>query len=121
MEGFVDSSNTNSKCTMSKLINRLKNKWEVTSTGQVIIILIVFSITGFSTLYAHMLIDRLLGIGENDPFWLKLLVFILIVLPVYTVLLYLWGIIFGQRKFFTRFIKLKLRIISGNRLFKDKC
>jgi hypothetical protein len=104
---------------MNKLIDILRKRWGVTSAFQVVIILIVFAVTGFSTLYVHRFIDHLLGIGKEDPFWLKALVFIVIILPLYTVLLYIWGFLVGQRKFFTTFIKLKIRLISGNRLYKD--
>ena len=103
---------------MNEIINKLKTRWGVTSAWQVLIILSLFAITGFSTLYVHQFIDHLLGIDKDDSFWLKLLVFIFIVLPVYTALFYLWGIILGQKKFVTQFLTLKYNLLA--KLFANK-
>lgn len=100
--------------------NRLKKRWGITSDKQVTIILVVFALTGFSTLFAHNYIDKLLGIGDDDSFWIKLLVFILIILPLFNVLLLFWGFVFRQQKFFTTFVKLKLKFIFGKNIFKNK-
>ena len=81
---------------MSNLIDRLKKRWGVANAFQVIMILVVFSITEVSNLYVHRFIKLLPGIGEKDPFWIKLIVLILIIIPVWSVLLYLWGMILGQ-------------------------
>lgn len=102
-----------------KLLEILKNRWGVTNGWVVIIILTVFALSGFSTLYTHRSIDRLLGIGKEDPFWMKMLVFIILVLPIFNMFLYIWGYIFGQRSFFTLFIKTKIKLISGGKLFKN--
>ena len=96
---------------MVELINKLKDRWGITSTFQVFVILCVFTATGFSTLYVHEYIDYLLGIKEDDSFWIKLLVFVIIILPVYSILLFFWGVLFGQRIFFTRFIFMKLKLL----------
>jgi hypothetical protein len=86
-------------------IDRLKARWGITSTFQVVIILVVFAGTGFSVLYAEELIFRLLGIGENKSWWIALLLFILITLPLYNLLLLIYGFILGQFKFFWNFEK----------------
>lgn len=103
---------------MKKIWEKLKKQWDVQSDFQVAVILVVFAVSGFSTLYVHRFINLILSIVDKDQFWIKLFVFILIILPIYTLLSYLWGIVFGQRKFFTRFIKLKIKILSGNRIYK---
>lgn len=103
---------------MNKLIAILKNRWEVTSGWAVFVILLTFSFAGFSTLYVHRYIDHLLGIEKENPFWQKLLVFIILIVPVFNMFLYVWGILLGQRKFVTQFIKTKLKLISGGKLFK---
>jgi len=97
--------------------NKLKKRWGVKRDKQITIILIVFALTGFSTLFVHNYIDKLLGIDGDNSFWIELVVFILIVLPLFNVLLLLWGFIFRQQKFITAFIKLKLKFIFGRNIF----
>jgi hypothetical protein len=97
---------------MRKAWKRLKQKWGITNDFQVIIILTVFALTGFSTLYVEEFIYSVLGIGEGMHLVVKILFFIFLILPIYTVLLYVWGILLGQRKFFTKFILFKLSLLS---------
>jgi hypothetical protein len=99
-------------------IVKLKTRWGITSTFQVIIILVVFACTGFSVLYAEEVIFRLMGIEEGKSWWLALLLFLLITLPLYNLLLLVYGFIFGQFRFFWNFEKRFFgRIIQ---LFKNK-
>jgi len=86
-------------------ITRLKARWGITSTFQVIIILVVFACTGFSVLYAEEVIFQWLGIGEDKSWWLALILFIIITLPLYNLLLLVYGFILGQFKFFWNFEK----------------
>ncbi len=92
-------------------ILKLKKRWGITNNFQVLIILTVFATTGFSSLFFHKFINSILGINHNTSLLLNILIFILLILPIFTVLLYLWGTIFGQRKFFTKFIKFKIGLI----------
>ena len=89
---------------MKKFWERLKKRWDIESDWQVAIILLVFSLTGFTFLFISPYIDDFLGLSDEEPFWLKALVFIIVTLPVYNVLLLIWGTIFGQFKFFKNFI-----------------
>jgi hypothetical protein len=89
----------------SSFIQRLKKRWGITSTFQVIILLVVFAITGFSTLYIEEEIIRLLGIPEQKNWWLAVIIFIFITMPVYNILLLVYGFIFGQFRFFWNFEK----------------
>ena len=96
--------------------DKLKRHWKITNNFQVVLIFVVFAITGFSTLYVHRFINKLIGINDETSFLIKLLVFVLLILPIYTVLLYVWGVIFGQRAFFTKFIKIKIRLLTKKQL-----
>ena len=89
---------------MKKFWQKLKLRWDIESDRQVAIILLAFTLTGFSTLYVHHLADELLGIEEKGPFIYKVLVFVVIVLPVYNILLLVYGSLLGQYKFFKNFI-----------------
>jgi len=83
-------------------IENLKNRWNVKSAFQVVIILIVFSCTGFSVLYVEDQIYKLLNITGDYGFWIRALLFIIITLPIYNVLLLIYGFIFGQFYFFLK-------------------
>ncbi len=89
---------------MKKFWQKLKKRWGIENDWQVAVILLVFTLTGFSFLFINPLIDRLLGLTEEDPFWIKVVVFIIITLPVYNILLIIWGTLLGQHKFFKNFI-----------------
>lgn len=90
---------------------KLKRHWGISNSLQVLVILIVFAMAGFSTLCIHRQINTLLGIDHDSNFWLRLLVFLVLILPLYTAILYIYGIVLGQRKFFKKFIKAKLGLI----------
>jgi hypothetical protein len=89
----------------NSIIQKLKNRWEIHSTWQVVVILIVFACTGFSVLYVEKLIFDFFQIPETNPWYISLLLFIIITLPVYNILLLVYGFIFGQFRFFWNFEK----------------
>jgi hypothetical protein len=89
----------------SGFLKRLKEKWGLKNLWQVIIILIVFSCTGFSILFVERWILELIGVPKDLSIWLRILFFVIITLPVYQVLLLIYGFIFGQFKFFWEFEK----------------
>ncbi len=96
--------------------NKLKARWGVETNFQVVIILIVFSLTGFSTLYAHNFIDYLLGVNNDTQLWIKIIIFIFLVLPIFSLLLFIWGTLLGQRKFVTEFLKYKIGILFRKKI-----
>jgi len=87
------------------MLDKLKERWGVQNAWQVIIILIVFALTGTSSLYVKKPIYYLIGIHAESPFWIKTLGFIFIVLPLYQVLLLFYGFLLGQFTFFWEFEK----------------
>ncbi|HNK85686.1 MAG TPA: diacylglyceryl transferase, partial [Flavobacteriales bacterium] len=92
-------------------MDRLAKRWGV-SPSRVTIILVVFACTGFTVVYLKRpLIDLVAGDGEK-PLWFSILYYVLI-LPVYNVLLLVYGAILGQFRFFWEFEKRFLRRITG--------
>ncbi|MEX0608033.1 MAG: DUF6787 family protein [Balneolaceae bacterium] len=87
------------------LLEKLKVRWNIKSTGQVLIIMLVFACTGFSALFARKFVFGILGITEQDPFWFKTLIWLLTILPLYQVFLLMYAAIFGQFEFFWAFMK----------------
>ncbi|MEX0844621.1 MAG: DUF6787 family protein [Balneolaceae bacterium] len=92
-----------------KLFEKLKVRWGITSTWQVFVIIVVFSFTGFSAVYARRFVFDILGIVHQDPFWLKAVVWLLTIFPLYNIFLLIYGAIFGQFEFFWNFFKKMMR------------
>ena len=85
---------------------KLQKRWGVKSGWQVAVILLVFALTGFSSLYVKQPIYAFLGINPVTlGTFQKILATIFIVLPVYQVLLLFYGTILGQFQFFWNFEK----------------
>ncbi|WP_177763800.1 DUF6787 family protein [Flavobacterium sp. I3-2] len=84
----------------------LKERWGVTSNFQIVIIFIVFAITGSTSAWITKPILEFLGITKQDfhivPYWILRIV---LILPVYKVILIIIGTIFGQHTFFWNFVK----------------
>ena len=95
-------------------IERLRVKWKVQNIWQVIVILIVFTCTGFTVLFIKKPLLELLA-GKNGESTLASVLYYLFVLPIYNVLLLGYGFIFGQFEFFWEFEKR-----TFNRLFGRK-
>lgn len=84
--------------------DKLKQRWNLQNTWQVIVILIVFACTGFTVLFIKRpLFEYWFPDGEKST-WASVLYWILI-LPVYNVFLLAYGFIFGQFRFFWEFEK----------------
>lgn len=93
-------------------MEKLKKRWGISSTGQVLLILLVFSITGSSALFVARPLMEYLGITRlnftSDFLWGGISYYalrILIVFPTYQILLVCYGWLFGQFEFFWNFEK----------------
>jgi hypothetical protein len=95
----------------AKIWTKLKIRWGISSNWQVAIILVAFSLAGPTTLYFHRKLDFMLGITDDSSFWIKLLVFMIVVLPLYNFFLFLYGTALGQYRFFSKFFKDKLNLL----------
>ncbi len=96
---------------MSYLEN-LKKKWNLQSVKQVIIVLLVFALTGFTVLFLKKPIVALIAPGESENTWFTVGYYVLI-LPFYNVILLFYGFLFGQFNFFWEFEKRSFRRVFG--------
>ena len=87
------------------MIEKLKQRWIIKSNFQVFIILVVFAITGSTTVYLKKLIFDWVGINAETPLVAKVIFYIVVILAVYNVLLLIIGFLFGQFRFFWEFEK----------------
>lgn len=78
------------------MIEKLKTKWGITSTRRIWMILLIFSLTGFSILLAKDPFYRLLHVPPDT----SLLIKIPLALLLYQCLLLFWGALLGEFPFF---------------------
>lgn len=87
-------------------MNKLKQRWNITSNFQLFIILLVFAITGSTSALIAKPILAFIGITkESVSLWLFYPLYIIVILPFYKILLLLIGTLAGQHTFFLNFIK----------------
>lgn len=97
-------------------LQRLQSKWKLDSLFQVILVLVVFACTGFTILFIKNPILDFFGVEKGG--FLNTLLYLLLVLPLYQIILLIYGFIFGQFKFFWEKEKQFLRRLSN--IFKTK-
>jgi len=85
-----------------KFLKKLQTRWKVDDIQQVIVILLVFSLTGSSVVMIRPLVFQWVGVNEETSWLTRWLWYILIVIPTYQVLLLGYGWLFGQYRFFAR-------------------
>ena len=101
-------------------LSRLKERWGITSDRQLLIILIVFAITGSGSLrIASPMLDYAGITGIANP-WIRIPLRILAILPVYQVLLLVTAALFGQFHFFLNLQKRWFRLGNKNRRADEK-
>lgn len=94
-------------------MTRLGQRWGVGPT-RVILILLVFTCTGFTVMFLKRPVVSLFTEGGEQPLLFSVLYYILI-LPVYNVFLLIYGALFGQFKFFWAFEKRFFKRILGRK------
>ena len=101
-------------------MNKLKERWGITSNYQLTIIFIVFAITGSASAWLSKPFCGWLGLTKEDiGFWFTP-VRLLLIFPIYQVLLVLIGFMFGQFTFFWAFEKKMLRNMGLGFVFKEE-
>lgn len=96
-------------------MKKLKERWGITSNFQLVIILIVFSVTGSTAVVVAKPLLTWIGLqpdGFPDAWWggwLYWTLRILVIFPIYQVLLVVIGTLFGQFKFFWNLEKKMMR------------
>ncbi len=92
------------------MLDKLKQRWGITSNLQVVVIFIVFGITGSCAAKLAAPLTDFIGL-EKDAVssWIYWPVRILLIFPIYQVLLVFFGWLFGQFQFFWNFEKKMLK------------
>ncbi|WP_339697871.1 DUF6787 family protein [Algoriphagus aquimarinus] len=79
-------------------LQRLQTKWKLESLLQVVLVLVVFACTGFTILFIKNPILDFFGVEKGG--FLNTVLYLLLVLPLYQIILLIYGFILGQFKFF---------------------
>ncbi|WP_282124102.1 DUF6787 family protein [Algibacter mikhailovii] len=97
-------------------MNKLKQRWGIEHNWQIVVIFIVFAITGSTASYIGKPILNVLNITTENfgsvGYWV---IRILLLFIVYQFMLVFFGWVFGQYKFFWNFEKKMLRRIGLKR------
>ena len=102
-------------------MENFKERWNIKSNWQLVVIFVVFAVTGSSAAYLSKPILAFLGISKDSVSgWIYYPLYIILIFPVYQVLLVSYGFIFGQFEFFWAFEKKMLRSCGLGFLVKQK-
>ena len=102
-------------------MEKLKERWGITSNTQIILIIIVFAINGSFAAWVADPITHFFGLAqETTSPWLFWPLRIMLIFPIYQLTLPLVGFVFGQFKFFWEFEKKFLKRLGLGFVFKKK-
>jgi len=97
----------------------LKQKWQIKSNLDFFLINVVFALAGMTIVYERKPLFHLIGITENTAFWIKVLVYIPFIIPVYQINLLIYGLLLGQFSFFwekeKRLGRFLVKVVSGKK------
>jgi hypothetical protein len=93
-------------------MKKLKERWGVNSDWQLIVIFIVFAVTGSASAWLSKPLCGFLGITKDELGGWFTPIRLLLIFPIYQLLLVLIGFISGQFKFFWAFEKKILRAMG---------
>ena len=80
--------------------DKLQAKWKLKSLFQVVMVLVVFSLTGMTVVFVRPIIFSWFNFDDQTPFWVKTITYILLIFPMYQILILIYGAILGQFAFF---------------------
>ena len=98
---------------MTKLFDKLKERWGLKSFWHVALILFLFSITGITTLYVRQFFFGFLGITAETNAAIRVVAWMFVVFPSYQALFLIFGFLLGQFEFVWRFEKKSLARIKN--------
>lgn len=97
-----------------KFFESLRQRWKLKDIRQVFIVLVVFACTGFTILFLKKPLIALISENPDHQTWLTILYY-LFILPIYNIVLLLYGFLFGEFNFFWDFEKKMWYRMSGQK------
>ena len=102
------------------MFNKFKLKYSIESNSQLVIIFVVFGITGSTSAYISEPLMEFININKSElnifVYWI---IRVLIITFVYQIILLLVAYVFGQFKFFWNFEKKMLKKIGFKKFISD--
>jgi hypothetical protein len=83
-------------------MERLRERWQLKSLFQVVIVLVVFACTGFTVLFLKRPILGLISPEAMESVWFSV-IYLILIFPIYNLILLFYGFLFGQFRFFWEF------------------
>jgi hypothetical protein len=99
-------------------LKKFKLRWEIETNWQLLVILLVFAITGSTAAKLAGPLTDLIGVSREMGGVIYWATRILIIFPAYQVLLIFFGWLYGEYKFFWKFEKKMLRSMKLDFLVK---
>jgi hypothetical protein len=100
-------------------MKKFKERWGIKYNYQLVVIFIVFAVTGSTSAYLSKPVLGLLGLSkDNISLWLYYPLYIILIFPIYQVLLVFFGFISGEFKFFWTFEMKMLKSLGLGFLFR---
>jgi len=102
-------------------MEKLKARWGIEHNWEILVILIVFSVTGSSATLLAKPVLEFIGISKETNDWFVFWpIRILLMFIIYQFLLVTYGWLFGQFNFFWNMEKKMLSRLGFKRFFKDE-
>jgi hypothetical protein len=79
---------------------KLKERWGITSNWRLLKICFIFAITGLSSVQVRKVLFPLLGVTSETPVYLKVILWIVFLMPAYYLFMMLYAILFREKDFF---------------------
>lgn len=89
-------------------MNKLKEKWGISSNRHLALIFLIFSITGSLSVVVKAKLFTLIGITSDTSWFIVVPLYIIAIIPIYYIILIIVGSLFGQFRFFFEFGKKSL-------------
>ena len=105
-----ESAKIPSSAILVSFVDKLRGRWNVTLWG-VVAILVSFSLAGMTVVTLRTPILALL-LPADAPSWLRWVVYLAIIFPLYQILLLGYGALLGQFHFFWGRLRIVLRFIA---------
>jgi manganese efflux pump family protein len=101
-------------------MNKLKQRWRISSNFQLVVIFFVFALNGSLSAKISVFFMNLLGFNIGNLHWFfYYLILMILVLPLYPFLLIAIGFLFGQFEFFFKFSKKMLKSMGLGFVFNS--
>ncbi|MDO8581002.1 MAG: hypothetical protein Q7S13_05930 [Candidatus Omnitrophota bacterium] len=85
---------------IQSLLSHLKTKWQIQNNWDFLMINVVFAVAGILIGFERKPIFSSLGITQQTPLWVKILIYVPLIVPLYQMNLLIFGFLLGQFPFF---------------------